>query len=165
MLSSIFPSNSNSLADLAKNCLLSPHVLLGYNGSPDTCFSRGTTRLMSWPDGERYLSPLQFFVVSLLLSLVSTIVCFRSGGILSHLNSSTHRFLDFHRGTCATSSCSLCSLLSTLQRTQPTVKLLSFEDWQNRESSLQRLWTLVPKHLSSHSALSSYGLFAPLALW
>ena len=30
---------------------------------------------------------------------------------------------------------------------------------------LQRLWTLVPGHLSSHCALSSYGLFAPLAPW
>ena len=30
---------------------------------------------------------------------------------------------------------------------------------------MQRLRTLVPGHLSSHSALSSYGLFAPLALW
>ena len=29
-----------------RNCLLSP-ILSGYNGSPDTCFSRGTTQLMS----------------------------------------------------------------------------------------------------------------------
>ena len=35
-----------------RNCL---PVLSGYNGSPDTRFSRETTRLMSWPDGERYL--------------------------------------------------------------------------------------------------------------
>ena len=34
-----------------RNYLLSPPVLLGYNGSPDTRFSRVTTRLMSWPDG------------------------------------------------------------------------------------------------------------------
>ena len=33
------------------------------------------------------------------------------------------------------------------------------------ESFLQRLWTLVPGPLSSHSALSRYGLFAPLTLW
>ena len=32
--------------------LLSPLVLSDYNGSPDTRFSRGTTRLMSWPDGS-----------------------------------------------------------------------------------------------------------------
>ena len=30
-----------------RNCLLSPPVLSGYNGSPDTCFWQGTTRLMS----------------------------------------------------------------------------------------------------------------------
>ena len=30
-----------------RNCLLSPPVLLDYNGFLDTCFSRGTTRLMS----------------------------------------------------------------------------------------------------------------------
>ena len=30
-----------------RNCLLSPPVLLGYYGSPDTRFYRGTTRLMS----------------------------------------------------------------------------------------------------------------------
>ena len=46
--------------------LLSPSVLSGYNGSPDTRFSRGTTRLMSWPDGERYLRSPQSLVVSLL---------------------------------------------------------------------------------------------------
>ena len=40
-----------------RNCLLSP-VLSGCNGSPDTRLPRGTTRLMSWPDGERYWCPL-----------------------------------------------------------------------------------------------------------
>ena len=78
-----------------RNCLFSPPVLLDYNGSPDTRFSRGTTRPMSWPDGERYLRPLQSLVVSLLLSLVSTLVLSRTGGVLSHLNSSTHRFPRF----------------------------------------------------------------------
>ena len=62
------------------------------NGSPDTRFSRGTTRLMSWPDGERYLHPLQSLVVSLLLSLVSTLVFSQTEGVLSHLNSLAHRF-------------------------------------------------------------------------
>ena len=55
-----------------RNCLLSSSVLSDYNGSPDARFSRETTRLMSWPDGERYLQLLQSLVVSLLLSLVST---------------------------------------------------------------------------------------------
>ena len=53
-----------------RNCLLSP-VLSDYNWFPDTRFSRGTTRLMSWPDGERYLRPPQSLVVSLLLPLIS----------------------------------------------------------------------------------------------
>ena len=30
---------------------------------------------------------------------------------------------------------------------------------------MQRMRPSVPEHLSSHSALSSYGLFAPLAFW
>ena len=148
-----------------RNCPLSPSVPFDYNGSPDTRFSRGTTRLMSWPDGERYSCSPQSLVVSLLLFLVSTLVFSQTGGVLSHLNSSTHRFPRFHRGTCAPSSCSLCAVSSSLQRTQPSFRLLSLWDWQNRESFMQRLWTLVPGHLSSHSILSSNGLFAPLSLW
>ena len=78
-----------------RNCLLSPFVLSGYNGSPDTRFSRGTTRLMSLPDGERYFRPPQSLVVSLLLPIVSTLVFSRTGGVLSHLNFLTHRFPQF----------------------------------------------------------------------
>ena len=78
-----------------RNCLLSPSVLSGYNGSPDTCFSRGTTRLTSLPDEERYLRPPQSLVMSLLLSLVSTLVLSRTGGLLFHRNSLTHRFPQF----------------------------------------------------------------------
>ena len=40
-----------------RNCFLSPPVLSGYNGSPDTRYSGGTAQLMSWPHEERY-SPL-----------------------------------------------------------------------------------------------------------
>ena len=39
---------------------------------PGDSFLPGTMRLMSWPNGERYLHPPQSQVVSLLLSLVST---------------------------------------------------------------------------------------------
>ena len=67
-----------------RNCFLSPPVLSGYNGPPDTRFSWETTRLMRWPDGERFLRPLQSFAVSLLLSLVSTLLFSRTGGVLSH---------------------------------------------------------------------------------
>ena len=78
-----------------RNCLLSPPVLSDYNGSPDIRFSRGTTQLMSWPGGVRCLRPLQSLVVSLLLSLVSTFVFSRTGGVLSHRSSLTHRFPRF----------------------------------------------------------------------
>ena len=78
-----------------RNCLLCPPVLSAYNGSPNTRFSLGTTRLMSWPDGERYLRPPQSLVVSLLLSLVSTLVLSQIGGVLSHRNILKHRFSRF----------------------------------------------------------------------
>ena len=59
-----------------RNCLLSPLVLSSYNGSPNTHFSWAMTRLMSWPEGERYLHPPQ----SLVVSLISTLVFFWTGG-------------------------------------------------------------------------------------
>ena len=95
VLSSIFPFYLKLSGRSGSNCLLYPPVLSGCNGSPDTRFSWGTTRLMSLPDGERYSRPLQSLVVSLLLSLVSTFLFSRTGGVLSHLNSSTRRFSQF----------------------------------------------------------------------
>ena len=59
-----------------RNCLLSSFVLSGYNGSPDTRFSRETTRLMSWTDGERYLGPPQPRVVSLFSYLYYPLLSF-----------------------------------------------------------------------------------------
>ena len=76
-----------------RNCLLSSPVLSGYNGSPDTHFSRGTMRLTSWPDMERYLRPPQS--PCSLFSLVSTLVLSRTVGVLSHQNFLTHRFPRF----------------------------------------------------------------------
>ena len=87
-----------------RNYLLSPSVLSDYNGSPDTRFSQGTMQLMSWPDGERYLHPLQSLVVSRLLSLVSTLLFSWTGGVLSHQNFFTHRLPQF-------SPRKLCSLV------------------------------------------------------
>ena len=89
-----------------RNCLLSPPVLSGYNGSPDTRFSRGTTRLMSLPDRVRYLHPPQSLVVSLLLSLVNTLVLSRTGGVLSLPSILTHKFPRFP----LTNLCSLVML-------------------------------------------------------
>ena len=68
-----------------RNCLLSSYSIR-LQWVPSTCFSQGTTWLMSWPDGEHYLCPLQSLVVSFLLSLVFTLVFSQTGGILSHLN-------------------------------------------------------------------------------
>ena len=96
-----------------RNCLLST-VLSGYNGSPDTRFSWATTRLMSWPDRERYLPPLQSLVVSLLFSLVSTLVFSRNGGELTHLNSDIHRFPRFPpRNLCSFVMLAVFSLVYT----------------------------------------------------
>ena len=78
-----------------RNCLLSPPVLSDYNGSPDICFSWGTTRMTSLPHEERCLRPPQSLAVSLLLSLVSTVVFSRTGGVLSHRNFLAHRFPQF----------------------------------------------------------------------
>ena len=86
-----------------RNCLLFPPVLSGYNGSLDTRFSWGMTRLTSLPDGECYLRLPQSLVVSLLLSLVCTLVFSRTGGILSLQSILPHKFPRF----LLTSLCSL----------------------------------------------------------
>ena len=101
-----------------RNCLLSD-----YNGSPDTRFSRGTTRLTSLPNGERYLCLVQSLVVSFLLSLKPTLLGLEAYCLIKILRHTG--FLNFHRGTCAPSSCSLCLLLSSLQQTQPSLGFLS----------------------------------------
>ena len=68
------------------------------------------------------------------------------------------------RNFCSSSS-ALCSFSSSRHRTQPTAKTLSLYDWQNRESFMQWLQESDPGHLPSHSVLSSYERFIPLALW
>ena len=92
-----------------RNCLLSPPVLSGYNGSLDTCFVRETAQLMSWPDGERHSCPLQFLVVFFLLPLESTHHFSQTGGVLSHRNSLTHRFPRFPpRNLCSLITLAVC---------------------------------------------------------
>ena len=109
-----------------RDCLLSPPVLSDYNGSPDTRFSRGMTRLMSWPDGERYLRQSQSLVVSLLLSLVSTLVLSRTEGVLSHQKFfDTQVLLIFTEELVLPRHARLCPLSSSLQRTQPSFRFLS----------------------------------------
>ena len=103
-----------------RNCLLSP-VLSDYNGSSDARFSRVTTRLMSLPDGERYLRPLQSLVVSLLLS---TLVFSRTGGVLSHRSILTHRFPRFPpRNLCSLDMLAVSSLSLRCNGHKLSVKL------------------------------------------
>ena len=117
VLSSTFPVISNSCRS-GRNCLLSPPVLSDHNGSPDTRFSWGMTRLMSWPDGECYSRPPQSLVVSLLLSLVSTLVLSRTGGVPSYRNSLTHRFPRFPpRNLCSLVTLAVFSLVYTAMDT------------------------------------------------
>ena len=147
VLSSIFSLISNSVADLAGTVF----SLLFYQATmgPRTLVSFGNDAADELARRKAILAP-------------SATPCSLSSFLgLSYLNSLTHRFPQFPSRTCAPSSCSLCFLSSMLQRTQPSIKFSSLQD---RESFLQHLRTLVPGHLSSHSALCSYGLFAPLTL-
>ena len=74
--------------------------------------SRGTTRQMSWPDGERYLRPPQSLVVSFLLSLVFTLVFSRIGDVLFHRSILTHRFPRFPpRNLCSLVKLAVSSLI------------------------------------------------------
>ena len=134
-----------------RNCLISPPVLSGYNGPLDTRFSQGTTRLMSWPDGERYLCPLQSLVVSLFLSLVSTLLFFRTGGELSHLNFWTH---NFHRFS-PRNLCSLVTLLLLLfTRPLPGDGGMAEDHGAPEAGQLPRVWTRGRKETESRQRVS-----------
>ena len=75
-------------------------------------------QLMSWPDEERYLHPLQSLVVSLLLSLVSTLLFSCTGGVLCHLNSLIHKFSRFPlRNLCSLVTLAVFSLVYTAKDT------------------------------------------------
>ena len=111
-------------------------------------FLPGNDVLMSWRNWECYSCSLQSFVVS----------------HLSYPLMSLSKFFDTQVPLISTEELVLlhhaqCSLSSTLQRTQPSVKLLSLYNRQNRKFFMQRPRTSVPGHLPSHSSLSIYGLF------
>ena len=86
-----------------RNCLLSPPALSDYIGSEHS-FLLGNDAAHELARRECYLRPLKSLVVSLLLFLVSTLVFSRTGGVLSHRSSLTHRFPRFP-------SRNLCSLV------------------------------------------------------
>ena len=124
VFSSVFPFTPIS----GRSCLLFLPVLLGYNGSPDTRFSQRTTQLMSRPDGERYSSPLQPRVVSVLLFLVSTLLFSRIASVLSRRNSSTHRFPRFPlRNLCSLVTLAVPSLIFAATDTAIYLALISLK--------------------------------------
>ena len=101
-----------------RNFLLVPPLLSSYNGSPDNYFCRATTQLMSWPGEVRYSCPLQFLAISLHSPLVSTLFSSRTGGISSHLKSSTHRSPWFPlRNLCSSFTLALSSLVFAATKT------------------------------------------------
>ena len=72
-----------------------PLFLLGYNGSPVTHSFRAMTRPMSGPTEARRFSNSLSHVVSHLLLQVFTLLFSGTVGVVSHLNCSTHRFLQY----------------------------------------------------------------------
>ena len=157
VFSAVFLFTSNS-GTSSINCLLPPRLLSSYIGCSDTRFSRGTTLLMSWPCGVRYFCLLQCLVVFFLLPFVSTLSFSQAGAVLSHLDSSMGRYSWFSlRNLCfhVTFSVSFLAFAAT-----GTVFFL-----YNCGFFMLRLRSSDAEHLSFHFALSSYGLFMPLALW
>ena len=129
-----------------RNCFLSP-ALSGYNGSSDTRFSWGTTRLMSWPDGEHYSSYLSY---SLLSYLGLEAYCLIE--ILRHPCS-----LDFHRGTlvilavffrlrCNEHSLLLSSYLSRIGRIENASCSACGHSSQDISFCTVQEWTLCATH-------------------
>ena len=133
-----------------RNCLLSP-VLSGYNGSPDTRFYRGTTRLMSWPDGERYLRPPQSLVVSLLLPRIHSCL------ISDWRHTVSSKFFDTQVPSVSTEELVLprharC-VLSRLRCNGHRLLLGSYLCRIGRIENSSCSASLVPGHLSSHLIL------------
>ena len=75
-----------------RNRLLSPPVLSGYNGSPNSRFSQGNDAADELARRGALLAPSAFPHSLFLLFVVSTLVFSRTGGVLSHQNILTHRF-------------------------------------------------------------------------
>ena len=124
VLSLIFPLISNSVADLAGTVF----SLLFYQATmgPRTLISTGKRR--GWWAGQTgsaicaLRNPLYSLssYISYPFSSYLGLEAYCLIEILWHTGS-----LDFHRGTCASSSCSLCPLSFTLQPTQPSFWFLS----------------------------------------
>ena len=148
-----------------RNCLLSPPVLAGYNGYPDTCFFWETMQLISWPDGEGYLCPLQFFCS--LFPLISRI---HSSLFSDWRRTVSSKFFDTQVPSISTEEdvlpCHPCCVLFRLCFNRHHLLLSSYLSGLAESRILPATPVeLVPGHYSSHSAPYSYGLLAPLTLW
>ena len=109
---------------------------------------------------------MPFAIPCNLSSLISYIHSsfFWTGGVPFHLNYLTHRSLRCPLRNFSPSSYSL--FLSRLRYNGHSLLAKTYFDRIGRqESFMQRLQISDLKHFSSHFALSSYGLFAPFALW
>ena len=145
------------MADLA-GTVFSP-VLLDYNGSPDICFSRGTTLLMNCLDGERYLRPPQSLVVSLIFRIHSCLISDWRRTVSS-------KFFDTQVPSISTEELVLLRhARCVLFRLRCNGHSLLLSSYLSRIGRIENPSCSACGHLSSHSIRSSYGLFAPLTLW
>ena len=143
-----------------RNYLLFPPDSSGCNGSPDTI----------WNDAANELAMRGALLVpsAILCSLSPLVSRIHSSLFSDWMRTISSKFFNSQFPSIFTEELVLprharC-VLSRLCCNGHSLLSSSYYNWQNRESFLQRLRILVPGHLSSHSALSSYGLFAPFAL-
>ena len=153
VLSCIFPFTSISQAE----AVFSFFVLTGYNGSPDICFSWETARLMSWPDWERYLRPPQSPVA------LSSYFSYPLFSFPKWRRTISSKSFDTKVPSIFTEELVLPRCVrSRLRWNGPTLLFSSYLSWIGR---IENPSCSACGHLSSHSALCSYGLCAarPLA--
>ena len=121
------------------------------------CFSRRTTRLMSWPVGERYLRPCS------LLSLVSTLLFSWTGGAPFHRNSSILRFPRFPpRNLCSLVMLPVLSLVYVATDTACCSCLFRIGRIENPSCSACGHSSQDTSHLILHCPATDS---APLTLW
>ena len=136
-------------------CLLSPPVLSDHNESPDIRFSRGTTQLMSWPDGERYSCTLQSPVVSSpLVSHIHSYLFSGTGDALSHLNFSTHRFPRYPpRNSCSLVTLAMFPLVYAAISRNGRIENPSSSIWGHPSQDISHLILHCPATDSLHQSL------------
>ena len=148
-----------------RNYLLSPPVLSGYNGPLHTRFSRKTMQLMSWPDGERFSCLLQSLVVSLSSYFLYPLFSFLELEAYCLIEIVPHTVsLDFtvklvlpRHARC---------VISRLRCNGHSLLLNTYLTRIGRiENPSCNACAYLSQVTSNHSALSSYRLFAPFALW